>query len=141
MLRPTFAAASIALALAGCSANPTAAPTATTTPAGVSVSPLDLARALTDPTPVWQPTSLADLMTGPPADQPHVGSGDAPGPATINLSEFGNIDAIPTCVEEDCSDQPGQIGLWLDRDTGNWWFSTGEGQSSLVIDDTGEGVR
>ncbi|QHB37371.1 hypothetical protein I5G58_gp069 [Mycobacterium phage BirdsNest] len=70
----------------------------------------------------------------------HIGSGAAPGPATINLTDFGNIDAIPTCVEEDCSDQPGQIGLWLDRDTGNWWFSTGE-SSALVIDNTGEGVR
>ena len=68
-------------------------------------------------------------------DTPHLGSGAQPGPATIALSEFGNIDAIPTCSVEDCSDQPGQIGLWLDRDTGNWWFSTGE-TSALVVDDT-----
>lgn len=66
------------------------------------------------------------------ADTPHVGSGAQPGPATIDLADFGNIAAIPTCVEEDCSDQPGQIGLWLDRDTGNWYFSTGE-TSALVI--------
>ncbi|AKF14249.1 hypothetical protein SEA_LUCHADOR_85 [Mycobacterium phage Luchador] len=32
----------------------------------------------------------------------------------------------PVCVEEDCSDQPGQIGIWIDQDTGNQWLSLGE---------------
>lgn len=40
----------------------------------------------------------------------------------------------PVCAEEDCSDQPGQVGLWLDEDTGNWWLSKGE-TSHLVADD------
>ena len=31
----------------------------------------------------------------------------------------------PICVEEDCSDQPNQVGLWLDTDTGNWWLCLG----------------
>ncbi|QPX62176.1 hypothetical protein PBI_INDLOVU_61 [Mycobacterium phage Indlovu] len=138
--RTAVVAATLAFAAVGCAASPTAAPTVT--PSGRSVSPLELASSLTAPAPSWQPTTLEDMMLGPIPDQPHVGSGDQPGPATINLSEFGNIDAIPTCVEEDCSDQPGQIGLWLDRDTGNWWFSTGE-TSALVIDDTADarGVR
>ena len=37
----------------------------------------------------------------------------------------------PVCAVEDCSDQPGQVGVWLDRDTGNWWLSLGE-RSYLV---------
>jgi hypothetical protein len=41
----------------------------------------------------------------------------------------------PVCVMEDCSDQPGQVGLWLDQDTGNWYLSVGE-TSYLVVDDT-----
>jgi hypothetical protein len=32
-------------------------------------------------------------------------------------------------------DQPAQVGMWLDRDTGNWWLSLGE-SSLLVIDDS-----
>lgn len=31
----------------------------------------------------------------------------------------------PVCDVEDCSDQPGQIGVWFDR-TGAAWLSTGE---------------
>ncbi|AMO44046.1 hypothetical protein BJD46_gp78 [Mycobacterium phage Bactobuster] len=56
---------------------------------------------------------------------------------TVNLTELRTVDGqdYPVCTEEDCSDQPGQIGLWLDKDTGNWWLSLGE-QSYLVVDDT-----
>lgn len=31
----------------------------------------------------------------------------------------------PVCSVEDCSDQPGQIGVWFDR-SGNPWLSQGE---------------
>lgn len=55
-------------------------------------------------------------------------------PATVNLSDI-DIDQFPECIEEDCSDQPGQVGVWLDEDTGNWWLSLGE-KSYLVVDDT-----
>jgi hypothetical protein len=41
----------------------------------------------------------------------------------------------PVCEQEDCSDQPGQIGLWEDTDTGDWYLSTGE-TSTRIIDDT-----
>jgi len=41
----------------------------------------------------------------------------------------------PVCAYEDCSDQPNQVGLWLDTDTGDWWLSLGE-KSYLVVDDT-----
>ncbi|QGJ90982.1 hypothetical protein SEA_BIANCATRI92_84 [Mycobacterium phage BiancaTri92] len=56
---------------------------------------------------------------------------------TVNLTELRTVDGrdYPVCVEEDCSDQPGQIGLWEDKDTGNWWLSLGE-TSYLVVDDT-----
>ncbi|QHB37799.1 hypothetical protein I5G63_gp058 [Mycobacterium phage Imvubu] len=62
-----------------------------------------------------------------------------PGPATIDLADIPHPEAIPVCAVEDCSDQPGQIGMWLDTDTGNWWFSTGE-SSALVIDNTAPAV-
>jgi len=62
-------------------------------------------------------------------------------PPTIGASEVMltqlTVDGVdyPVCAQEDCSDQPGQVGLWLDTDTGNWWLSRGE-TSVLVIDDT-----
>ncbi|AOT24738.1 hypothetical protein PBI_STASIA_82 [Mycobacterium phage Stasia] len=62
--------------------------------------------------------------------------------AIIALSPVGTVDltdiepsVYPVCVEEDCSDQPGQVGMWLDRDTGNWYLSLGE-TSLAVVDDT-----
>lgn len=55
---------------------------------------------------------------------------------TINLSEI-DVDQFPVCVQEDCSDQPNQVGMWLDKDTGNWYLELGEvGTTYLVIDDT-----
>jgi hypothetical protein len=58
------------------------------------------------------------------------------GPGVINLTTM-TVDGTdyPVCVMEDCSDQPGQVGLWLDQDTGNWYLSVGE-TSYLVVDDT-----
>jgi hypothetical protein len=53
----------------------------------------------------------------------------------IALSEIHNVDMFPVCELEDCSDQPGQVGMWLDRDTGNWRLSLGE-SSLLVVDDS-----
>ncbi|QJD50293.1 hypothetical protein SEA_IWOKEUPLIKEDIS_90 [Mycobacterium phage Iwokeuplikedis] len=52
---------------------------------------------------------------------------------TVDLTEAPDV---PVCAVEDCSDQPGQVGMWLDKDTGNWWLSLGEGESFLVVDDT-----
>lgn len=37
-----------------------------------------------------------------------------------------SADTLPRCVYEDCSDQPGQIGVWISPDTGEAWISTGE---------------
>ncbi|AGR46499.1 hypothetical protein ODIN_85 [Mycobacterium phage Odin] len=38
------------------------------------------------------------------------------------------VDAVdyPVCDLEDCSDQPGQVGVWIDPDTGDHWLSVGE---------------
>jgi hypothetical protein len=38
----------------------------------------------------------------------------------------------PVCDEEDCSDQPGQVGVWYDPDTGEAWLSTGPDYSLHV---------
>lgn len=43
---------------------------------------------------------------------------------------------LPVCVQEDCSDQVGQTGLWLDQDTGDWYLELGEDFTRKVIDDT-----
>lgn len=60
----------------------------------------------------------------------------------VKLSELRTVDGVdyPVCAEEDCSDQPRQIGLWLDKDTGNWWLSLGE-TSYLVVDDTATDIN
>ena len=57
--------------------------------------------------------------------------------ASANTAELSTVDGTdyPVCAFEDCSDQPGQVGLWEDKDTGNWWLSLGD-ESYLVIDDT-----
>ena len=41
----------------------------------------------------------------------------------------------PVCEQEDCSDQPGQVGVWFDPDTGEAWLSLGEDRS-VHIDQT-----
>lgn len=46
------------------------------------------------------------------------------------------VDAVPVCSEEDCSDQPGQVGMWLDQGTGNWYLELGASVTLLVVDDT-----
>lgn len=38
----------------------------------------------------------------------------------------------PVCAVEDCSDQPGQVGVWFDPDTGNAWLSVGERSYPVV---------
>lgn len=53
---------------------------------------------------------------------------------TVNLSDIP-VDDYPVCQLEDCSDVPNQEGLWLDTDTGSWYFEQGE-SSWLVVDDT-----
>lgn len=43
-------------------------------------------------------------------------------------SSTATVDGVdyPVCSEEDCSDQPGQVGIWTDPDTGTQWLSLGE---------------
>lgn len=36
------------------------------------------------------------------------------------------VPSLPVCVEEDCSDQPGQIGAWQSPNDGRWYVSVGE---------------
>lgn len=63
------------------------------------------------------------------------------GRLAVYLSDIdGWLDVLPVCVEEDCSDQLGQVGMWLDSDTGNWYLELGESVTLLVDDDTA-GVR
>ncbi|QXO13363.1 hypothetical protein SEA_TROOPER_86 [Mycobacterium phage Trooper] len=52
----------------------------------------------------------------------------SPAKASAEPIEVRTVDGIdyPVCSEEDCSDQPGQIGIWIDPDTGNQWLSIGE---------------
>lgn len=59
-------------------------------------------------------------------------------PPTINLTDIHNVDMFGRCAEEDCSDQPDQVGVWTDRDSGNQYLELGEGQSFLIIDNTTE---
>jgi hypothetical protein len=60
--------------------------------------------------------------------------------AAVTLSELnGRFDSLPVCTVEDCSDQPLQVGWWLDSDTGNWFVSLGD-YSVLVVDDTAEHI-
>lgn len=50
------------------------------------------------------------------------------GHAEASPSQTATVDGVdyPVCQQEDCSDQPGQVGLWQDQDTGTWWLSLGE---------------
>ncbi|QTF81509.1 hypothetical protein SEA_TARSUSIV_85 [Mycobacterium phage TarsusIV] len=52
----------------------------------------------------------------------------SPAKASAEPTEVRTVDGIDyaVCIEEDCSDQPGQIGIWIDPDTGNQWLSVGE---------------
>ncbi|EHB47613.1 hypothetical protein MycrhDRAFT_5739 [Mycolicibacterium rhodesiae JS60] len=38
----------------------------------------------------------------------------------------------PVCSEEDCSDQPGQVGLWYSRSTKTWLLELGEDVTLIV---------
>ncbi|QFG08664.1 hypothetical protein PBI_VANISOA_85 [Mycobacterium phage Vanisoa] len=44
---------------------------------------------------------------------------------TVDGSDF------PVCEFEDCSDQPGQIGVWINAE-GQHWLSLGEDLSILI---------
>lgn len=57
-------------------------------------------------------------------------------PDTINLTDVTDIDHLPVCAEEDCSDQIGQTGVWLDTDTGTWYLERGEDYTRMIIDNT-----
>ena len=53
----------------------------------------------------------------------------------VNLTDVPWIDSLPVCHVEDCSDQPGQVGVWTNRE-GNTYIELGEGITVLVIDNT-----
>lgn len=55
---------------------------------------------------------------------------------TINLTDVPDVDSLPVCAQEDCSDQQGQIGMWLDTDTGDWYLERGEDYTRRIVDDT-----
>ena len=63
------------------------------------------------------------------------GSGVAMAMPTVDLTSI-EPGQYPVCFEEDCSDQPGQVGMWEDTDTGNWYLELGESVTYLVVDDT-----
>lgn len=50
------------------------------------------------------------------------------------------VDGIdyPVCAEEDCSDQPGQIGVWYSKHDQRWLLELGEGQTYVVDSDPGD---
>jgi len=79
---------------------------------------------------------MSHLVTGIAALGVLFGAGALAEPPTVPLTTL-TVDGVdyPVCAQEDCSDQPQSVGLWLDKDTGNWWLSTGEA-SILVVDDT-----
>lgn len=56
-------------------------------------------------------------------------------PPTINITDIPNIDSLPVCQVEDCSDQPGQVGVWYSKSTGNWYLERGE-STWLIVDNT-----
>lgn len=53
----------------------------------------------------------------------------------VVLVSESNLDAYPQCIEEDCSDQPGQVGVWVSNE-GDSYLELGESATYLVIDDT-----
>lgn len=69
------------------------------------------------------------------APMSHGVSSAAPVP-TIDLSDIPDAGTLPVCMQEDCSDQVGQTGMWLDDDTGNWYLERGEDYTRLVVDQT-----
>lgn len=55
---------------------------------------------------------------------------------TINLSDVPDIDTLPVCHVEDCSDVPGQTGVWYSRSTGTWLLERGEDYTRAIVDDS-----
>jgi hypothetical protein len=49
-----------------------------------------------------------------------IGHADPSRTVTVDGTDY------PVCAQEDCSDVPGQLGVWFDPDTGNAWLSLGE---------------
>lgn len=72
--------------------------------------------------------SVAAALVGMAACDPEA---DAQ-PATE--STYTTVDGVdyPICTLEDCSDQPGQIGVWISPIDGQRWLSVGE--YSLLIE-------
>jgi hypothetical protein len=55
---------------------------------------------------------------------------------TINLTDIPDIDTLPVCHAEDCSDVVGQTGVWFSRSTGAWLLERGEDYTRVIVDDT-----
>lgn len=47
--------------------------------------------------------------------------------APMAHADTATVDGVdyPLCAVEDCSDQPGQVGIWTDK-SGEQWLSLGE---------------
>lgn len=56
----------------------------------------------------------ADAHPGTDHDHPHI----------VQVTTVDGVD-YPLCAEEDCSDQPGQLGVWINSE-GERWLSVGE---------------
>jgi hypothetical protein len=61
---------------------------------------------------------------------------DTPELPTIDLTDVPDIDSLPVCHVEDCSDVPGQTGVWFSRSTGDWLLERGEDYTRVIVDDT-----
>lgn len=58
--------------------------------------------------------------------------------SAIDLTSVTDIDAMPICEEEDCSDVAAvaQPGLWYDPDSHDTYVTWTDGPSLLIVDDT-----
>lgn len=62
---------------------------------------------------------------------------DTPTPLpTINLTDIPDLDILPVCHAEDCSDVAGQTGVWYSHSTGAWLLERGEGHTWVIVDNT-----
>lgn len=58
---------------------------------------------------------------------------------SVALSDIADINALPMCELEDCSDvatvTDSSPGLWVDGDTGDWYLTFSD-RSLVIVDDT-----
>jgi hypothetical protein len=69
------------------------------------------------------------------ASNAHAQPVGAPEMDTINLTEIDDIDVLPVCHVEDCSDVPDQHGLWYSQYRGDWLLIDND-DTWLIVDDT-----